>query len=248
MFSNKILLVDDSVTFREEFKDALEGYEVIEASSGREALDILKKPNEISLIVLDIKMPGRAGTDVLKDIKKIAPEVKVIILTGYGSKDTAIESLRGHADDYIEKTQDIEKTIDIINKILMEQIAYDGQPGDLRIKMEKVKQFIERNCNKKVSLDDAARVVFLSPKYLSRAFKEVTGTGFNEYRISVKLEKSKELLLNTSHGVCQVAYKLGFENAESFMRLFKKNTGLTPSEFRSNKKRRKRRKRKKSIK
>ena len=63
---NRILLVDDDSELREEIRDFLEDYGVTEVSSGDEALQILKKPNEIDLIILDVMMPGKNGLEVLK--------------------------------------------------------------------------------------------------------------------------------------------------------------------------------------
>ncbi len=98
-----VLLVDDDKMFREELREALEDYRVVEAANGKEALEILKKPNEIDIVMLDVMMPGLPGTEVLKEIKKISPSLSVVMLTGYSSKDVAIEALKGRADDYIEK-------------------------------------------------------------------------------------------------------------------------------------------------
>lgn len=234
--SNKILIVDDDREFREEFADCLEEYDVIEASNGDEALNILKQPNEIDLVILDIRMPGKSGTEILKKIKKMSPETGVIMLTGYASKDTAIEALRGRADEYIEKPLDIDRTKEVIEKIL-ENVRQeeDITAMDVKGKIEKVKRFIERNCRKRVWLNDAAKVVCLSPKYLSRIFKENTGMGFNDYRLKVKIEKAKELLYNTGYSIKQMAYMLGFQNPESFMRIFKKTAGITPTEYRKKK-------------
>ena len=106
--SDKILLVDDDEAFRAELRDFLEGYDVVEASNGRQALALLQRANEISLVVLDVMMPGLNGIDVLREIKRADPNLGIIILTAYGSKDTVIDALKGRADDYIEKPLDME--------------------------------------------------------------------------------------------------------------------------------------------
>ncbi|MDD4954852.1 MAG: AraC family transcriptional regulator, partial [Candidatus Omnitrophica bacterium] len=99
-------------------------------------------------------------------------------------------------------------------------------------KMDKVKRFIERNCFKKISLDDAASTVFLSPKYLSRIFKQSTGMGFSDFRLHIKIDRAKELLEKTGYKVDQISDKLDYQNTESFIRQFKKLTGLTPTQYR----------------
>jgi YesN/AraC family two-component response regulator len=228
-----ILLVDDDTAFREEFAECFEDYCFIEAGNGEEALKILRKPNEIDLVILDVKMPGRRGTDVLREIKRIEPSLGVIILTGFSSKDVAVEALKGNADDYIEKPVDIKKAEKIIADMMLNKTP--GQQrfsDDINGKIERVKSFLRRNYHKKVNLKDAAEIVCLSPKYLSRIFKEKTGESFSEYRLRIKIEKAKELLEITGQTVNEISYEMGYKNLESFIRIFKKLEGYTPTEFR----------------
>lgn len=228
-----ILLVDDNKDFRDEFRDYLEDYEVIEASNGEEALNLLRKPNEIDLVILDVMMPGLRGTEVLKEIKGMAPDLGIIILTGYSSKDVAIEALKGRADDYIEKPLNIDKTKEIIEKILEAKKGVgDINTSDVKGKIERVKRFAERNYHKRVCLKDVAALVYLSPKYLSRIFKQNTGMEFSEYKLEIKIKRAKEFLKKTGCNINQISYKLGYQNTESFTRIFKRITGYTPREYR----------------
>ncbi|MDD5730310.1 MAG: response regulator [Candidatus Omnitrophica bacterium] len=232
--AEKVLIVDDDREFREELKEALEEYQVLDASSGVEALGMLKRANEIGVVILDVMMPGLSGTDVLREIKKRDPELGIVILTGHGSKDVAVEALRGNADDFVEKPVDIENFKEIIEKLLEKRRR--GEDGidisDINGKIEKIKDFAERNCYKKIGLKEAAEAVCLSPKYLSRIFKQKTGKSFSEYRLKIKIEKARELLSKSANNVNQIADKLGYENVESFIRQFKKLTRKTPTEYR----------------
>jgi len=228
-----ILLVDDDKEFRSEFKDCFEDYHIIEVSSGQEALQMLKKANEIDLVILDVMMPGLRGTEVLKAIKRIDPDLGIIILTGHGSKDVIVEALRGHADEYIEKPFHINKTKEIIEKVLELKNAKDTPyASGLNGKIERVKRFVQRNYHRKVCLKEAAQAVCLSPKYLSRIFKQKKNMRFSEYRLGIKIEKAKALLHDTGYNVDQISDKMGYQNAESFIRIFKKSTGLTPTQYR----------------
>ncbi len=229
-----ILLVDDDEDFRYEFRELFEDYKIIEASNGEKALEIIKKPNEIDLVVLDVVMPGIRGTKILPEIKKISPNLGIIILTGHSTKDIAVESLKGHADDYLEKPLNINKAKEIINTLLKTKgiINYEDST-DINDKIERVKQFTQKNYHKKVSLNDVADLVYLSPKYFSRVFKEKTGMGFNDYKLNIKISNSKELLINTNYNIDEISYKMGYENAESFIRIFKKLTKYTPTEYRN---------------
>ena len=230
-----ILLVDDDATFRSEFKDAMDEYGVIEAADGAQALDILKKPNEIDVVVLDVMMPGMKGTEVLKEMKKLKPDLNIIILTGFSTKDVAVDSLKGHADEYVEKPVDIEKMKEIIARMLGSKEIGELDAQDAKDKIEKVKHFIERNYDKKVGLEDAAAAIAISPQYLCKIFREHAGIGFADFRTRVKMGKARELLLTTGYNINQISEKLGYENTESFIRAFKKLEGTTPSAYRSKK-------------
>jgi len=230
---DKILLIDDDQIFRSEFKDCFEEYDVEEASNGEEALKILKKPNEIDLVISDINMPGMDGIEVLRKIKEISPELNVVILTGHGSKEVVIKALRGLASNYIEKPLNIDKTKEIIENLLAKKRGEsDYNSTDLKGKIKRVKRFVQRNCFKKVRLEDAASIVYLSPKYLSRTFKQYTGVGFSEYRLALKTKKAKTLLKSTAYNIDYIADKMGYQNTESFIRQFKKITGLAPTQYR----------------
>lgn len=232
--SYKILLVDDDANFIDEFSEILDEYDIIKAYNGEQALTLLKNPNEIDLILLDVNMPGQNGTEVLKKIKALDPKLPVIMLTGFSTKDVAIEALKNHADYYIEKPTQIPQVKDIIQRLLNKKdgVDYVHQSG-LKSKIERVMNFAERNNNKKIKLNDAAKLVFFSPKYLSRIFKQKTGRGFNEYKLELRMKKAKELLDNTEYTIYQISYDIGYENVESFIRMFKKINGITATEYRN---------------
>ncbi|MDD5668840.1 MAG: response regulator [Candidatus Omnitrophica bacterium] len=231
--ADKILIVDDDPDLRSELRDFLDGYEVIEASNGLEALALLDRANEIVLVILDIMMPGINGLEVLTKIKNSELSPAIIILTGYSSKDIAVEALKGHADDYIEKPVQIEKLSNSVKRLLKVTSIPNGPPlPGIEGAVEKTKRFIERNCYKKITLEEASKAVGLEPKYLSRMFKQCAKTGFSDYKLTIKINKSKELLKARGYKIKQIARKLGYENAESFIRQFKKITGHLPTEYR----------------
>lgn len=227
---NTILLVDDNDDFREEFMDYFESYRVIEAPTGEKALEILKRPNEIDVVVLDVRLPGIQGTEVLKEMKKSSPGLGIIILTGNSSEDVAIEAVKGHADDYLQKPVELDAIKESIDNLLEAKAVREPDYSDDKI--EKAKRFLLRNSPKMVKLKDVAQAVALSPKYFSRLFKLKTGLDFIEYKLSLKLQEAKNLLENTSLNIEQISDKLGYQNIESLSRLFKKLTGLTPLAYR----------------
>jgi len=230
----QILMVDDDADFREELRVCLGGYTVIEAANGPEALAILKKPNAIDLVILDAVMPRISGTEVLREIKKIKPSLAIIMLTGQSSKDIAIDALKGRADDYIEKPINVGKFLETVQSTLAAK-ARKGftHTHGIHAKMSQAKQFIERNFDKKVTLEDVAGQVCLSPKYFSRIFKEITGQGFNEHRLFIKSRQACEFLKNSDYTVTEIANRLGYQNLESFIRMFEKINNTSPLQYRN---------------
>jgi|TARA_B100001971_G_scaffold172368_1_gene164966 DNA-binding NtrC family response regulator len=101
---HKVLFIDDDVTFSKVMRKELSrmGYSVVCVGKGETAIEELKKRN-FDVIVLDIKMPGIGGLKTLKRIKKMEPEVEVIMLTGQATIESAVESMKIGAYDYITK-------------------------------------------------------------------------------------------------------------------------------------------------
>lgn len=111
----KMMLVDDEERFLTTTSKLLsrKGYDVITASSGAEALDKLLSRN-IHVVILDVKMPGMDGIETLTAIKKRFPLVEVIMLTGHGTVESAVDGLKSGATDYLLKPMDIN---DLIQKV-----------------------------------------------------------------------------------------------------------------------------------
>ena len=100
----RILLVDDEANVRKVFSDVLgkESYIVKGVGSGAEAIESIEQET-FDLALVDLRMPCMDGIEVLENIKKIKPQLPVIIYTGYGSVTTAVESMRKRAADYLNK-------------------------------------------------------------------------------------------------------------------------------------------------
>jgi len=122
---HSILIVDDEAGPREALNMILKPfYGVYNAESGHQALEMLHKTN-VDLVILDLKMPGLQGTDILREIKQEMSQVEVVILTGYGSLKTAVEAIRQGAADYLLKPFNVTEVISVINRILAEKKRRD---------------------------------------------------------------------------------------------------------------------------
>ena len=107
-----ILLIDDEASIRRTLKEILEfeKYQVLEAPDGFSAIDIFKK-SAIDIVLLDIKMPKMDGLEVLDFLHEINPEVPVIMISGHGNIDTAVEAVKKGAFDYISKPPDLNRLL-----------------------------------------------------------------------------------------------------------------------------------------
>lgn len=108
----KILVIDDERSIRNSMKDILgfEGHEVILAENGMEGLVAVKK-DKPEVVFCDIKMPKIEGIEVLKKIKEFTSEIPVIMISGHGTIDTAIDAIKSGAYDFIEKPLDLNRIL-----------------------------------------------------------------------------------------------------------------------------------------
>lgn len=117
--NGKILIVEDEKSMREVLKILLEGenHEVTTASDGIEGLACIEK-DIFDLVITDMKMPKSDGFQVLKKIKEISPDTIVIMITAFGTKDSAVEAMKLGAYDYIHKPFNIDEIRLIVRKAL----------------------------------------------------------------------------------------------------------------------------------
>lgn len=93
------------------------------------------------------------------------------------------------------------------------------------------KEYIKNNYSKALSLDEVSYYVNISPYYFSKLFKERTGENFIEYLTNIRIEKAKELLSNSEYSMKEICVMVGYSDPNYFSRSFKKNVGVTPTEY-----------------
>lgn len=99
--------------------------------------------------------------------------------------------------------------------------------------VEGIEVYIQHNYHKNLTQDFIASLFYLNRSYLSTLFRQRTGTKFIDYLNAVRIEKSKELLLNSNQKTYQISKAVGYDNPKYFFRIFKKKTGVTPEQFRA---------------
>jgi len=138
-------------------------------------------------------------------------------------------------DEYSEAISNAEtlgEVVDVFRRYSDDLIRLTQRTGKLSMEVQKVIKFIETHYAENISLQDAANYVNMSPNYVSSLCKKELGSSFIDYLIHYRVERAKELLLETHQKVYEIAEKVGLENQSYFSRIFKRETGLTPREFR----------------
>ncbi|PIE57247.1 MAG: hypothetical protein CSA33_09385 [Desulfobulbus propionicus] len=118
MYRYRLLIVDDDVLLQNSLRNVLsDNYDTLVAGTGQQALEILEKES-IDLVLLDIRLPGMNGLETLRQLKKIEPDLLVVMMTAYEDIDTVITSMKSGAHDFLVKPLEIEMLELIIDKAL----------------------------------------------------------------------------------------------------------------------------------
>jgi two-component system, OmpR family, KDP operon response regulator KdpE len=132
--NNNIIVVDDEPIARQSISDILrlEGYNVTSFPNGELAVEHVRRYS-VDLILLDLKMPGMNGLDVVQVVNQISPDTEIILLTAYGSMESAVEALRHRVHDYLLKPasplqilESVRRGFERRNARLMEHGEVDG--------------------------------------------------------------------------------------------------------------------------
>lgn len=135
---SKLLIIDDEELFLNSISEQLRlrGFEVIGRTSGKDVEKLLMKDDTIDVVLLDLRMPDINGEEVLRRIKETKPEVQVVILTGHGDTESAVQLAQMDAFNYLQKPVEIDKLVDVLNKartkakfLISEKAGKKGKPA-----------------------------------------------------------------------------------------------------------------------
>ncbi len=112
----KVLLIDDEDKFRTSLAKRLKlhGFDTVDLNSGEDAVKLVRTDSDIDIVLLDRKMPGMSGEQVLTELKRYRPELQIIMLTGHGTMKSAMETGRLDAYTYLQKPYEFEKLVEVI--------------------------------------------------------------------------------------------------------------------------------------
>ena len=118
--TGKVLVVDDEQKMCEFLELVLsqDGHQVLAATSGEQALDIIKSNPDLDVIVTDLMMPKITGMEVLEEAKRMLPDTPVIMITGYSTVENAVQAMKAGAFDYLPKPFKVDEVKLVVKKAL----------------------------------------------------------------------------------------------------------------------------------
>jgi len=133
---SRVLVIDDEAAIRDSLRMILEyeDYQFVGAASGNEALEIVRRERP-DIVLLDIKMPGMDGMEVLRKLRAIDEGLPVVMISGHGNTATAVEAIRSGAIDFLDKPLSSERVIVTLRNVLR-QSELSTENRDLKVAME----------------------------------------------------------------------------------------------------------------
>lgn len=249
----RLLIVDDEPIIVKGLTMMFENAKIDElmiykAYSAREALSVMEDI-PIDILFTDIHMPGMDGLQLGEIVKEKFQDCKIIFLTGYEEFDYIYKAISKIKAKYILKSEEDEVILSELELTLIEigkakekvdldklQNTYSDRISEEPCKdllIMKIETYIKENVGDEITLTKLASIVHMNPSYLSRYYKKETGNMLSDFIKNVKIEKSKELLMNTNQKIGDIASELGFDSPSYFCKLFKNSIGVSPIEYRT---------------
>lgn len=245
-----ILVVDDDRELAQFIRRELaDWYRVDTCPNGKMALEALLKGN-YDLVVSDVIMPEMDGITLLKKIKSnsLISHIPVVLLTSKAEVSDRMEGIKHGADAFLAKPFSIEELHLRIDNLIANVRRLKGKFSGAqqqeqqveRVEMENPNDVLMRRIMKCVNehlsdsdfnVEDLTREVGISRAQLHRKMKEITGISTGEFIRNLRLEQAARIIREQNVNITQVAYAVGFNNANHFSTIFKRHFGMTPSEY-----------------
>lgn len=240
----KIIIVEDEFHIRMGLSKLIssmgEPYELIgEAEDGYEGMVMIKKYNP-DVVITDIKMPKLNGLEMISNIRDCNMDISFVILSGYAEFSYAQKGISLGVEEYLLKPITVAKfkeTMERVHKKLLKKryLQKNEETADIDGRyspfVSAIISDIKENYAKKINLEDYAERFKVTPEYISRVFSKEVGITFSSYLNKVRIDKAKELLLESDYKIYEIACMVGYNDVQYFCRVFKKLLGLSAKEY-----------------
>lgn len=248
----KAIIIDDEKHVREGLlllgeweKHGIET--ILEAEDGNEAIKLISE-HRPAIIFTDMRMPKRDGISLLKWIHNSELLSKTIVVSGYDDFDYMRNAIYYKSFDYILKPIDPEILNETLDRAVKEwndealtMLMKNGdslKQDDItqnaeKNNMQKIEEYLRDHFQEDINLQDIADRFFLNRDYISRKFKQEFNETITDYLTKIRIENAKELLGIPNKKIYEIAYQVGYQNEKYFSKVFKKQTRVTPNEYRN---------------
>lgn len=252
----KLLVVEDNNDLRAFLVSILQDdYCVLDAANGRIGLEMALS-EQPDFIITDVMMPEMDGLTMVRQIKQNPNicHIPIIVLSAKASLDDRLEGLKAGIDDYITKPfsatylrQRIENIISLRRMLQQNWLGSsmaDGKHKEYKLEtphivdadqqmMEQLMKYIEsRIDDENLKIEDMAEAVHLGRTVFYGKIKALVGMAPFDFLRHVRMQRAEDLVAKSKMSFSQIAYAVGFTDPKYFTKCFKKETGMTPSEYR----------------
>lgn len=226
--NRQILIVDDELGPRQLLRIAFErlSWHVTTCDSGPEAMEIYGR-QRFDLVMLDVFMEPIDGIEVLRQIRKSRPRALVMMMTGLGTIELAVEAMKKGADEFVTKPFKLKELTERVDE-LVEQYMPRSHPL-----VRQLDRFVEEHSSRPdMNLQVLSCEFHVSERYVCRLFRDSLKTTFRARLRRHRLERAKKLLTSTKLPVHQVAAMCGFTHQKRLSEAFMRDEQMTPRRFR----------------
>lgn len=236
----RLLIVDDEPFMREyiihffPWKEL--GFELVgQAGNGREALTFLQE-TPADVVLTDVLMPVMDGVAFAQAAAQLSPRPKVIFFSAYADFEYAKQAVNSGVAGYVLKSDDKEtiihlfqalrQTLDREHNILQDELAQTSQV------VRQAVDYIRQHFSEDISLTDVANHVAVHPVHLSRSLSAQLKKSYLDILTEFRIKEAKRLLRSTNEKVYAIGARVGYRKSTYFIELFKRQTGMTPQQYR----------------
>jgi signal transduction histidine kinase/ligand-binding sensor domain-containing protein/CheY-like chemotaxis protein len=243
-----ILLVEDNIAMRQYLKEYLaENYHVLEAANGLEGLAAAKQ-HPVDVVISDVMMPEMDGLEFCKQLKQepATSHIAMVLLTARTMLEVQREGFELGADDYVTKPFNLALLSLKINNIILRQerlreqykkaviiepSTFQPVTADEKL-LKRLLDYIDTHLSDPhLNVDDISDNIFVSKTQLYRKTKALTGLATNELIKQLRLKRAQHLLSEKKFSVNEIAFLVGFNDANYFGKCFKAEIGISPTEY-----------------
>ena len=247
-----ILIVDDEPLTREGIRKTLEAWsagqhQICTGSNAAEAIEVLST-RYVHLLITDIRMPEVSGLQLVETARHTGYKPVVIIISGHPDFEYAQSAIQLGVVNYllkpIQKSKLVEAVeqalrieeergrVEVLEKLVDTQLMQAKNAANYSLPVQEAIQYVEQHLQEPLGMREVAEQIHLNPSYFSALFKEQTGLTFSVYVTRSRLQKAKELLLQTRLSMTDISEQIGYQTPKYFIKLFKDYEGISPNQYR----------------